>query len=72
MYPGNSEPITVCQEVYQIKQVLSKSVSTYHHLCHGRQVDQREKVVQKPLQHTFNYQYRTLAIKLLTLHHPFH
>ena len=28
MYPGNSEPITVCREVYQINQVLSKSVST--------------------------------------------
>ena len=29
MYPGNSESIIVCQEVYQINQVLSKSVSTY-------------------------------------------
>ena len=28
MYPGNSEPITICREVYQINQVLSKSVST--------------------------------------------
>ena len=28
MYPGNTEPITVCREVYQINQVLSKSVST--------------------------------------------
>ena len=28
MYPGNSTPITVCREVYQINQVLSKSVST--------------------------------------------
>ena len=28
MYPGNSETITVCREVYQINQVLSKSVST--------------------------------------------
>ena len=28
MYPGNSELITVCREVYQIDQVLLKSVST--------------------------------------------
>ena len=28
MYPGNSEPITVCRKVYQINQVLLKSVST--------------------------------------------
>ena len=28
MYPGNSEPINVCREVYQINQVLLKSVST--------------------------------------------
>ena len=28
MYPGNLELITVCQEVYRINLVLSKSVST--------------------------------------------
>ena len=28
MYPGNTEPITVCREVYQINQALLKSVST--------------------------------------------
>ena len=28
MYPGNSEPITVCRDMYQINQVLLKCVST--------------------------------------------
>ena len=28
MYPGNSAPITVCGEVYQINRVLLKSVPT--------------------------------------------
>ena len=34
------------------------------YLCHGRQEDQRNKVVHKSF-------YSTLAIKSLTMHHPF-
>ena len=33
MHPGNSDLITVCQEEYQINQVLSKSVSNFIRLC---------------------------------------
>ena len=44
-YPGNSELITFCQEVYQINQDLSKSVSTSSVLrVHGKYGRRQKKL----------------------------
>ena len=51
---------------------VSAALSNNHTLCHGRQVDQRKKLVHKistahlqiPLQHTCN--------QVINMHHPFH
>ena len=57
MYPDNSEPITVCREVYQINHVLSKSASTSSVLSWYMGNVHRSVPLMLPLTRIYLYMY---------------
>ena len=73
MYPGNSEPITVCREVYQINQVLSKSVSTSSVLSwylHGNVHRSVPLMLPSTRIHNIRMYVHVQYVRIVTLH-PF-